>query len=253
MNWITVTWTMNVAVCVTVALIYLVIWLNDRKSSVHLLFPVASLAIAGIAICELQMMFSQTPEQFGWWQRWTHVPLFVATVSLVWFVQFYLRAGRLWLAWSACAMSSLALILNFFCSPNLSYSQIGAVRQLELFGSATVSVPQGILSWWTTVGEDSSLLLLVFVVDASITLWRRGNRAGRHRAVIVGGSVAIFVMIRAGHTAMVQRGLISSPYIVSLAFLVPVAAMAYELSIDVVRSASLARALYLAQSGIARE
>ncbi len=243
MNWITVIWPMGASACITIALIHLVIWLNDRKNYVHLLFAAAALSVVGIAVCELQMMTAETPEQLGRWIRWTHVPLFAAIVFIVWFVQFYFQSGRLWLAWSVCAVRFLALVLNFVLTPNLNYTQITAVRQMSLFRGATASIPEGVLSPWTRVGELSSLLLLAFVLDASITLWRRGDRADRRRAMIIGGSMVFFILATAGHGALIHAGLIKSPYLISLTFLVPVAAMAYELGIDVVQSARIAREL----------
>src|SRR4051812_840480 len=118
MNWIHVLWPMVAAGCLTVAMIHLVIWVHDKQSIIHLLFAVAALAVAGVATGELQMMLATTPEQFGRWLRWSHVPLFVAIVSIVWFVRLSFQAGRLWLAWSVCGVRFLALVLNFCFAPN---------------------------------------------------------------------------------------------------------------------------------------
>jgi hypothetical protein len=51
-------------------------------------------------------------------------------------------------------------------------------------------------------------LVVVFLVDASITLWRRGHRSERRRAVIVGGSTIFFVSVAAGTSALLEAGLI---------------------------------------------
>jgi hypothetical protein len=79
------------------------------------------------------------------------------------------------------------------------------------------------------VSELSSLFVLVFVVDASITLWCRGHRSERQRAVVVGGSMTFFILVAAGHSALVEAGLIRSPYLISLSFLPILAAMGYQL------------------------
>ena len=247
MNSITAAWSMGASACVTVALIHLLIWLKDRKSYDRLLFALAALAVAAIAVLEFQMMMSQTPGQFGRWMRWVHVPIFVVVVSIVWFVRSFLQAGRVWLAWSVVAVRSLALILNFIFAPNLNYREITSLRQIEFFGSL-VSVPVGVISQRTRVGEFSSLLLLAFVLDASISLWRKGNYAARRRAVIVGGSVTVFVLAGAGHVALIHAGLVTWPYMISMAFLVPVMAMGYALSLDVARSGRLEHALAISQA-----
>jgi PAS domain S-box-containing protein len=242
MNWMTTTWSMVTSACLTIALIHLVIWLQDRRNLVHLLFAVAAMSVAGIAVGELQMMLARTPEEFGVRLRWTHVPVFFAVVSIVWFVRLYFGTGRMWLAWSVCATRFLALALNFVVPPNLNYNQITALRRVEVLGGA-VSAAEGQVSGRTWIGELSSLLLLAFAVDAAVALWRRGGPAERRRAIIVGGSVILFDLIGAGHIALIHAGLINLPYMVSLAFLLPVAAMGYELGADVVRTGQLAREL----------
>src|SRR5215213_4248942 len=90
----------------------------------------ASAAVAGLTVCEVQLMRSQTPEQFGAWLRVMHVPYFFAVVAIVWFVRVSFRAGRLWLAWAICGLRLLCLVLNFVYAPNFNYSEIRAVRQV---------------------------------------------------------------------------------------------------------------------------
>src|SRR6202011_3355839 len=130
-----------------------------------------------------------------------HLPVFFAVVSIVWFVLFYFRAGRPWLGYTVCVLRLVGLIINFFSVPNLNYKQITDLLHLNFFGE-TISVAEGVGNPWAAVGELSSLLLLVFVVDASLTLWRQGDRIGRRRAVIVGGSVTFFILVAAGHSAL---------------------------------------------------
>jgi len=95
------------------------------------------------------------------------------------------------------------------------------------------------------------LLLFVFVADASLTLWRRGDRRERRRALIVGGSMTFFVFAAAGHAHLVNEGLIQSPYLISFAFLAVLAAMGYELSRDVLRAGRLSDDLRESQQRMA--
>src|SRR5262249_14414340 len=86
------------------------------------------------------------------------------------------------------------------------------------------------------VGQLSSVLLLVFLVDATRTAWAQGKR---RRALVVGGSSIVFVVLAAAHVALVNEGLIRTPYFISLAYLGIVAAMASELISDVLRASEL--------------
>jgi two-component system, LuxR family, sensor kinase FixL len=242
MSWITIAWSMMASACLTLAMVHLIIWFKQRSQRAHLLFSVTAVAVAAIAACELLAMHTQTTEQFGKIEWWAHLPVSFAVVSIVGFVLFYFHTGRPWLGYTVCALRLLALIINFFSVPNLNYKQITGLRHLTIMGE-TVSIAEGVGNPWAALGKLSSLLLLVFVVDASVTLWRRGDRTERRRALVVGGSMTFFILAAAGHSALVNAGLIQSPYIISFPFLAIVAAMGYELSSDVVRAAQLARQL----------
>jgi len=93
-------------------------------------------------------------------------------------------------------------------------------------------------------------LLLAFVVDASIALWRQGSSDGRRRVLVVGGSIAFFIVIAAGFAALIRVGIIYAPYLISLPFLAIVAAMSYELSYDVLQAATLTRQLQASEAGL---
>jgi PAS domain S-box-containing protein len=154
-------------------------------------------------------------------------------------VRLYFHAGRPWLAYTVCGLRLLALIINFLSVPNLNYKQITGLRHLTILGGETISVAEGVPNPWTKLGDLSSLLLLIFVADASVTLWRRGNRTERRRALVVGGSITFFILVAAGNSALLHAGLIHTPYLISFPFLAIVTAMGYELSQDVLRAAQL--------------
>ncbi len=185
------------------------------------------------------MMRATTTEEYGSLLRWSHVPASVLVVSLVWFVRVYLRAGRSWLAWTICSLRIFALALNFVFTPNLNFHEIIRLRPIFLW-SETVALPVGVTNRWTLIGQFSSLLLLVFVVDAAIVAWRRGD--GR-RALAMGGTLSLAIIVAAGQAALLVWGILPMPYVLSLAFLTLILVMGYELSRDVLRAAQLSREL----------
>ena len=99
----------------------------------------------------------------------------VLTLSFVAFVRRYLHAGRAWLAWSIYGLRTLVLILNFSFPVSINFREITGLRQFSLGGEA-VSVPIGTPNPWGFLSNVSLLLLLIFSLDATITLWRRGDR-----------------------------------------------------------------------------
>jgi two-component system, LuxR family, sensor kinase FixL len=248
MSWTTIAWSMGASACFTLAIVHLVIWCKQTDQRAHLLFSVTAISVAAITACELIVMHAQSPEQLGRAIWWAHIPVFFAVVSIVGFVRLYFNAGRPWLGYAVCGLRLLDLIINFFSMPNANYERITGLRHVTIFGGETISLAQGVENPWVRVSELSSLLLLVFLVDASATLWRRGDPGERRRAVIVGGSMIFFISVAAGTSALIEAAVMQSPYLISFSFLAIVMAMGYELSLDVVRAAQLARQLQASEA-----
>jgi two-component system, LuxR family, sensor kinase FixL len=91
------------------------------------------------------------------------------------------------------------------------------------------------------VAQLSALLLLALLVDASITVWRRGDR---QKALLVGGSMVFFVLSGLSQSLLVFWGILQMPITGSLFFMGIIAAMGFELSRDVLRAVQLARDLH---------
>ena len=239
MSWITAVWSMNAGACLTLAAIYLLVWCKQREQWVHLIFSCIAAAAAAIAVFELQLIRADTAQEYGAILRWRNLPVWLLVVSLVGFTRLYLHAGRSWLAWSTCGLKTLTLILNFVFTPNLHFREITALRQLT-WGGETASIPVGIPNPWSLLNQAAMLLLLIFFVDATITVWRRGDR---QRALIVGGSIIFFGTIVAAQVALVVWGIIQVPFFASFAYLGIVAALGYQLSDDTMQAAHFARNL----------
>ena len=235
MSWVTIVWSMVASACLTLAAMHLRIWSGRRAAWAHLLFSLSAAGTAAYAACELQMMRAETPAEFGLALRWAHVPVWVTIVSLVAFARLYLRAGRLWLAWTVCGLRTLSLLLNFGPAPNVNYREISALRHLSFLGE-TVSFGEGVRNPWGLVGQLSLFLLVLFVADASLVAWRRGDR---RQALVVGGSIAFFALGGTLEAVLVLGGIIHAPLTASLFYLGLIAAMGYQLSDDVIRAARL--------------
>jgi PAS domain S-box-containing protein len=238
MNWITIVWSMNGAACLTLAAFYFAVWCKQRENWLYLLFSCSAVAAAAISGFELCMMNAETVGRYQTLIRWIHVPVWVLTVSFVAFVRLYLRAGRAWLAWSIYAVRTLVLILNFAFPVSINFRTITAIRHFPWAGEI-ISVPLADPNPWGVISSYSLILLLVFSVDVTITVWRRGDR---RRAMFVGGSM-IFGAVLAFHVPLVIWGVVDIPFFLGFAYTATVAAMGYELSNDMARAARLAREL----------
>jgi PAS domain S-box-containing protein len=242
MSWITVIWSMNVGACLTLAALYGAVWCKQRENRVYLLFSCSAVAAAVISAFELWMLHAWTAERYELLLRWVHLPTWMLIVSFVAFVRLYLNAGRAWLAWSIYVLRTLILILNFSFPHGINFRNVSDVRYFSWAGE-TVAVPIGAPNAWGVLSVISLLVLLVFSVDATIAVWRRGHR---RRAFLVGGSM-IFGAILAWHVPMVIWGIIDVPFFLGFTYTAIVAAMAYELSSDMARAARLTRELEISE------
>jgi len=170
--------------------------------------------------------------------RWIHLPVWVLIISFVAFVRRYLHTGRAWLAWSIYGVRTLVLILNFSFPVSINFWSISGLRQLPLWGEM-VSAPIGVPNPWGSLSQLSLVLLLIFSVDATISLLRRGDR---RRALVLGGSM-IFSTIFAVHVPLVIWGVLEIPFFFTFAYTAIVVAMGYELSNEMARTVQLAREL----------
>ena len=86
------------------------------------------------------------------------------------------------------------------------------------------------------VGQLSLLLFVVFVADAAITVWRRGDR---RQALATGGSILFFALAAIVESVLVLWQIVDWPLTASFSFLGIVVAMGYEMSRETLRAAQL--------------
>src|SRR5688572_6780975 len=236
-------WSMAAAAALTLGVVHALVWVTDRSARANLMFSLVAMVFACMAPFELRLMHSQTPEEYGFWVRWIHVPLFFGITGTILFVRLYFGTGRIWLAWLIIALRCVVLAGNFVTHPNFNFSEISSLRELAFLGEAVSTVGDSTVGSWQWLATASRLLFIAFVIDAAVTLWRRGGRDARRKAVVVGGGIATSLAIAIGQNQLVIWGIWHVPLLVSPPFLVMLAAMATELSRDLLRAARLARDL----------
>ncbi len=240
MNWLEIAWIGMSAASLTIGTIHLFVWFEHKSQYAHLLFFMLAASTTAFAVFELAMMQAPTAAAHAAALRWAHVPAALLALSMIWFVRFHFNAGRLWLAWAACGLRLLALALNFTTGVNVNFVEVSALDDLILWGDVVVAVPVGVPSVWMVVPQLGNLLLIAFVVDASVTLWRRGDAAERRRAAFVGGGIAACIAAIGGFAALVNLGHVRAPTVVVPGVFLIVLAMGYELGWDLIAAAQLA-------------
>ena len=243
MNWVEIVWTMMIAASLMLGVVHLFVWRKQRSQYANLLFFSLAVSAAAYGGFELARMRAQTPAELAALARWSQVPLTMVILSIVGFVRLYFNAGRLWLAYAVTVIRLSGLALNFLTGVNVNFKEITALDHLELFGGAVVVGPIGVPNPWAIVPQLSNVLLVAFIVDASIGLWRRGDTVARRRAALVGGSLALCITTAGSFAALVVTGVVHAPTILMPGFFIVVLAMGYELVWDLIAAAQLAAQL----------
>ena len=240
LNWLQIIYAMLVATCLTLAALQLSVWWRIRGPMEGLLFPVGgSLALLGFAIIELSLAHAASPAEYAELVRWLHVPAWIFVLITVGFVLFHLKAGRWWLAVATCGVRTAALIANFQAEVNLNFSEITGLKQVPFLGN-TVVIPEGVANPWMLLGHLTFVLMILFIGDAMITLWRRGDR---QQAIIFGSSIVFFIIVAPLHAALIVLGLVEWPPLITLCYTPVVLAMSFEISRRLIIAAGLANIL----------
>jgi len=243
MNTITVLGSVVASGSLLLALMYGCVWLLDRKAHAALAFSFEALSIVLAVIVELGMMHSTSPQELGEWIRWNQVPVFMRTAALVAFIYFYFGTGRLWLIAITVGSRLFILIASFIIEPNFNFSRIDSIAHTQLLGEQVTIIGSAVTSpnqWFATL---SSYLVLVFVADASVSLWRQRTPEARRKVIVIGGAAFLSWALGATYAQiMVYQGA-RLPVLLTPPFLLVLAAMTFELSRDTLRASRLAREL----------
>jgi PAS domain S-box-containing protein len=229
---------MAVAVCLTIASFSLLIWIRRRESLSYLFFAITAFAAAFFAVTDLIYINSETINGLVEAIRWGNVAVYGILIGLVWFLYYYFRTARLWLAWTITSIWSFLIILNFFSQYSMIYTQVYDLEKVLLPWGEYFYRISGSRNTLSYIADLLSVLILIYFADASLRLWKRGEKK---RAIIIGGSTIIFMIAAGIHTPLVDMNVLPPPYLITFAYMFIVLAMAFEISYSVVRSSQLAK------------
>ncbi len=221
-----------IAVSTTVLVINIRIAIKSKQGLANLLLATAALGAAFLAVMELLQFNATSIESFNNIIRIAHIPIFMLIVSVTWFVWFYFGTGRKWIAYAITSLWIIGLVINFSVPGNLTFSQIEGLKAIHTMFGETVLIPYGKVNVWGNLVNLASILLVIFVLDATIALAKSGNKK---RAYNVGFSIIAFMLFAGIQTPLIDYGILRSAYMVSLPFVAILIAMNVELTNDLIR------------------
>ncbi|MBL9145123.1 MAG: PAS domain-containing protein [Verrucomicrobiaceae bacterium] len=231
---------MMISACLTLALINLRIALGEVKRLPHVFFFLSAISVATVCALELTILRAESVDQVNECLRWSSIPLTVMVASVTGFIWTFFGTGRHWMAVAGVVILAGSQVANLVSSHPV-VRRASAIRKVETLGGVRFTTPVVTETAWSVVEMIGVLFVIAFVFDASIALWRRGEK---RRALIVGGSIIFFFLASRGHAALLDKGLVQTPYLVGLSFLAVLVAMGHELSDEVFRAAKLSRDLH---------
>ena len=238
MSLTTIIWPVCAGLSLSVAGIYLLVWLKSPKQLENLAFSLSAFSATALSLLELLLMHAQTPAEYGQLLRWMHVPAGIIVVSIVWFVHLYLRSGRLWLAWPISVLRAVVLVVNFVSGDNATFLSVDSLKSITFLGE-TLSLPVGVMHPWRVLIQLSVVLFLIYVIDASLMAFKRGRR---RPALVLGSSITCAFFLSAVFSALMVKGVLPSP-LIALVFSLIVWAIFFELSFDLIRVKQISREL----------
>lgn len=237
-SYLTLAWGICAGACAVIALAQFLLWLQGHGALENLLATVMSAAAASVALIELALMKSNDVARYGRLLQWENLAVFVLLVALVWYVRVRLRTPRVRLAALITALWTVALIANFASPSSVVFAEIDRLEAARTAWGERFVIAVGQANPWVALTHVASVLILVYVIDASVRAWRADHRS---RAVLVGGSIVGFMVAGGIQAPLVDVGLLHAPYMISFFFLAIAFALAYELAVSARVAAALQR------------
>src|SRR5260370_640377 len=148
-------------------------------------------------------------------------------VSWFWYVSIYFGAGRRSLTMVVTIAWLLVVIIDAFSPFSPVFSEISGLRIARTPWGEPFSLAKGTISPLNQVFNFADLMVLVFIVDVSAALWRRGDR---RRALLFGIGIVGAVVAAVIQARLVDAGVLQMPYLVTFVYIGILIVFAYPLT-----------------------
>lgn len=231
---------------------HFILWLRNRRALANLTYVFITTGAAFHLYCELGAMTTSSPPEYLGYIRISHFGGTVVIIGSIIFIRLYLGAGRAALAWAAIGIRSTAFFLNFLVfGTGINYLAVESLKQIPFLGTQVSTADVVETNPWMLFSQLALIFWLLFVVEASVSCWKRGGPENRRKALTIGGSMALFIVLGSGYSVLVLHRIIDGPLLPALPFILTTFAMGYELSRDALRASKLSQDLQTSQRRLA--
>jgi two-component system sensor kinase FixL len=229
-NWIETTWMLLAGMSLALGMVQLVAWLQRRDAREHLVYAVFALAAAFGTTIELKMLMATSAAEYAKSLRLIHFGFGTALLCMPWFVYVRFHAGNRALLYTATVLRLMVLATSVVSAATINLANL-QLRELELLG-VPVAAPVGRFNPLVIPAHLNLLFMLAYFIDVLRSLRARGDVEEFRRGLRICGSMIVFILLSGGQTVAVTYGLVTMPYLVSPAFVLPILVLAYELGSD---------------------
>ena len=226
------------SVCLTVALLHLVVFLRRQDLKANLFFAIMSMGAAGSALSEAWVYRATTVEAFNTAFKVQLTFQGLMWVSLIWFIMVYTGMARRLLAIALTAAYALAVIINIISPFGLIYSKITALHSVSLPWGEYITYATGTANPWRFIADIAWVFLLFLTIESCVRLYRHGQK---RRAIILCSSILLFLGLAYLHSTLMDMGIVGPPGIISFGFIGLILVMSASLVEELVRASVLSR------------
>jgi PAS domain S-box-containing protein len=232
---IVILWSMVAAIALSTFVIQAMFWVRSRNI-VPALAAIMSLASASLALIELAVAKTDEATTALTLGYFANIAIFLLLVPMVWFVHFYLRHDRVWLAYLITAIWSGCLLVNFIMPGNLTFTTVTSLQSHVTFWGEVWYQTTGVANPFRVLADIATLLIIIYIADASIRSFRNGEQ---RKATNVGGAILFFIVVAGIHSPLVDLNIIKTPIMISWAFVAISVSLSTELVDQALKSAKL--------------
>ena len=163
-------------ICLGYAFLYLFVGLRrqlDRR--LNLFFALFAFGYAGTLLIGIWYRSQDTVADYLAVSRWDGLFIWLAFVSLNWFVAEYTEVKPKWYLWGFTAVFSIT-ILAAMLNPTLTFVDMPVMTGIPLPWAEEVPTLTGEENLWGILLLLLQLITLVFIVIAGVRQWRRGEK-----------------------------------------------------------------------------
>jgi PAS domain S-box-containing protein len=248
MNWVELVFAAVSGACLALAVVHVFVWLHQRSQYANLLFSLAAVSAAAIAILEILLLHAATPEAYSSLLNLVQIAGAVFVPCIIAFVWLDLRAGWKWLAVLAILLRLASLGANFIGAENLVFLSVSALRTGEGWGMQPFPLPVGEPNPMIFLGQLSTLVGVAFLATVLFSILRGNDAARKRRALVICISVFLCVIMSVTMMKLLAIGQLPIPLSLNVTIVPMVLVMGYLLGSDVLRASILSRELTLSEA-----